>query len=162
MFNLRIKKILTLKNIGIITIFGIMGRTLYKKRKRKIFVSYHSKNDAYYKSLLNAWQKNSDFEFDFHDTSVGISIKTNNESRIKAGITKKLNQSNLVLCIVGKETNTREWIDFELKKAKELGKKIIIVKIKSNYKSPKCLLNLGVTMIKGFKKEPILKEIYKS
>jgi len=164
MYNkvLNFKRLLTPKNILIgIGVFGLI-RIAYKKRKRKIFVSYHSKNDAYYKSLLNAWQKNSDFEFDFHDTSVGISIKTNNESRIKAGITKKLNQSNLVLCIVGKETNTREWIDFELKKAKELGKKIIIVKIKSNYKSPKCLLNLGVTMIKGFKKEPILKEIYKS
>jgi len=68
---------------------------LYRKRKRKIFVSYHSKKEAKYKNILKAWQKNSNFDLDFHDKSVGISINTNNESRIKAGITKKLNESNL-------------------------------------------------------------------
>lgn len=164
MYNkiLNFQRYLTPKNIvaGLSTL--AIAIHLYKKRKRRIFVSYHSKNDAKYKNLLNAWQKNQDFKFDFHDTSVGVSIKTTNESRIKAGITRKLNESNLVLCIVGEETHQRPIVNWELEKANELGKKIIIVKIKSNYKSPEYLLNLGVTMIKGFKKEEILKEIYKS
>ncbi len=159
------KILLTPKNILIAlgtTIAWGIGRSLYKKRNRKIFVSYHSKNDAKYKSLLNAWQKNKDFEFDFHDNSVGVSIKTNNESRIKAEITKKLNKSNLVLCIVGEKTYLRPMVNWELEKAKELDKKLIIVKIKSYYKSPKCLLNSKIRIINSFKKDAILKEIYKS
>ena len=135
---------------------------LYKKRKRKIFVSYHSKKEAKYKNILKAWQKNSNFDLDFHDKSVGISINTNNESRIKAGITKKLNESNLVLCIVGEETHLRPMVNWELQKAKELHKKILIVKTNSKYKTPTCLLNSNFTILNSFKKEEIIKEIYKS
>jgi hypothetical protein len=142
--------------------FGIVGWLLYKQRKRKIFVSYHSKNDSKYKNLLNAWQKNQDFEFDFHDTSVGVSIKTTNESRVKAGITRKINESNLILCIVGEETHQRPMVNWELEKAKELGKKLIIVKIKSHYKAPECLLGSNIKILNRFKKEEIIEEIYKS
>ena len=167
MYNkiLNFKRFITPRNIAIgLGVFGIFStvKTMYKKRNRNIFVSYHSKNDAKYKNLLNAWKKNKDFEFDFHDHSVGISIKTNNESRIKAGITQKLNNSNLILCIVGEETHLRPMVNWELEKAKELNKKVIIVKIKSYYKSPKCLLNSKIKIINGFKKEAILKEIYNS
>jgi hypothetical protein len=153
---------LNLIRLGAIALLGMTGWSLYKKRKRKIFVSYHSKNDARYKNLLNAWQNNQDFEFDFHDNSVGISIKTDKEDRIKAGITSKLNKSNLLLCIVGKETHLRPMVNWELEKAKELGKKIIIIKIQYHYKTPKCLLSSNTKIINGFKKEEIVKEIYRS
>lgn len=154
--NPKLKFLLSIIGISLISYF------FYKKRRRKIFVSFHSKNEAKYRNMLKAWQKNSNFDLDFHDKSVGISINTNNESRIKAGITKKLNESNLVLCIVGEETHQRLMVNWELKKAKELHKKILIVKTNSKYKTPTCLLNSNLTILNSFNKEEIIKEIYKS
>lgn len=154
-------------NINIKNILSIVGVSsfiyyIFRKRKRNIFVSYHSKNDAKYKSLLCAWQKNEYFEFDFHDKSIGISINSTNDSRIKAGITKKINESNLILCIVGKETHERPMVNWELEKAKELDKKIIVVKTNSKYKTPSCLLNSGIKILNKFEQKSIIKEIYKS
>lgn len=154
--NSKLKFLLPIIGISLTSYF------LYKKRRRKIFVSYHSKKEAKYKNMLKAWQKNLNFDLDFHDKSVGISINTNNESRIKAGITKNLNESNLVLCIVGEETYQRPMINWELDKAKELGKKILVVKTNSKFKVPKCLLNSGIIILKKFEKEAILNAIYKS
>lgn len=154
--NSKLKFLLPIIGISLTSYF------LYKKRRRKIFVSYHSKKEAKYKNMLKAWQKNSNFDLDFHDKSVGLSINTNNESRIKAGITKNLNESNLILCIVGEETHQRPMINWELEKAKELNKKILVVKTNNKYKTPECLLGSNIRIIKKFEKDLILKEIYKS
>lgn len=147
-----IKKVLHNKKFwiasSILVVVGI--RHLYKKRNRKIFVSYHSKNDARYKNMLSAWNNNQEFEFSFDDKSVGISINSTDDSRIKAGITRKLNKSNLVLCIVGEETHKRPMVNWELQKAKELNKKIIVVKTKNYYKTPSCLLNSNIKILNKF------------
>lgn len=147
--------------VGLLAVGGYFLKTLYTNRKRKIFISFHSKNDAKHKNLLNAWQENQDFEFNFHDKSVGISINSDNKDVIKKEISKKLNEANLIFCIIGERTNERAWVNWELEKAKELNKKIIATKIKHNYKSPKCLLNSGIQFIK-FEQEAILEAIRKS
>lgn len=125
----------------------------YKSRKRRIFISYHSQKNAQYKYTLNMWAKNQSVKFDFYDFSVGVSIKSKNESYIKKVITKKLNESNLVLCIIGEETHEREFIDWELEKAKELQKKIIAVKVNHRFKAPECLLNSNIKFEKYTRKD---------
>ena len=40
-----------------------------KMSKRKIFVSFDFENDRNYKYLLDAWNENSEFEFEFDDKS---------------------------------------------------------------------------------------------
>lgn len=147
---------------GLILLASAYAAYKYKNRKRRIFVSYYHADDAKYKNTLKLWSKNSKFKFDFHDHSADVSIKSQNEGVIRQVISKKINQSNVVLCIVGENTHTREWVDWELKKAKELNKRIIVVKIKSTNKSPKCLLNSGVTFVKAFKEKDILDAINKS
>ena len=156
-FNLNtlLKSKITWTIATVITSYFILDK--YKSRKRRIFVSYHSIKDANYKTMLNAWKMNDNFAFDFDDHSVGISINSEDESYIKKVITDRLHESNLVLCIIGKKTYERPFIDWELQKAKKLNKKIIAVKIKNNYKAPKCLLNSNIKFYK-FSKENTLKD----
>ena len=126
------------------TVVGYFIYNKYKSRKRKIFVSFHSKRDAKYRNILKAWQKNKDFEFDFYDTSVGVSIKSEDDATVKRVISRKVNESNLILCIIGEETHKRPMVNWELEKAKELNIKIIASKIENHYKAPKCLLNSNI------------------
>ena len=138
-----------------------LSALLWKKRKRRIFVSYHSKNDAQYRKTLNMWSKNENFDFDFDDNSVGISINSESESVIKRGISRKINESNLIICIIGEDTHKRPLVNWELEKAQKLNKKIIPIKIKHNFKAPKCLLNQGINFIK-FEQKSIQNAIFKS
>lgn len=80
-------------------------------------------------------------DFDIIDKTPS-EIDTYNISRIKAELTTKINESNILLVISGDYINTphrnrREigcinWQNWECQKALELNKKIILVKLKSS------------------------------
>ncbi|MFS7411439.1 TIR domain-containing protein [Carnobacterium maltaromaticum] len=125
---------------------------------KKIFVSYHSATeDTNHKNLLVAWSKNDSNHFDikFDDTSVGVSIKSENADYIKKVIKEKIKESPTFLVLVGKDTHKSDWVKWEIDKAVELGKKIVAVKIDSTYISPTNLLGVGATWAMSFKYESI-------
>lgn len=127
-----------------------------KMAKKKIFVSFDYDRDKHYKRLLEAWDANNNFDFKFSDQSITEPINSSNASVIKAGITKKLSSSTHLLVLVGQFTYTSEWVCWEIDKAKELGLKIIGVKINNSYISPSPLLNCGAKWARSFNQESIL------
>lgn len=113
--------------------------------KKNVCVSFDFENDGYYRNLLSVWDANSNFEFNFNDVTPS-EINSNDISRIKAGLTIRINQCKYLLVIVGKYANQqhkdhkeigeKNWINWEIKKAKDLNKKLVAVKINSTFKSP--------------------------
>lgn len=136
--------------------------------KKKIFVSFDYENDKHYKFLLQAWDKNSNFDFEFSDLS-SQEINSWNISVVKGCLTKKINQAKYTLVIVGEEGNKKHrdsneighknWQNFEIAKSKENGNKLIGVKINSLYQSPEELLNSGAKWAKSFTQQSILDAI---
>lgn len=118
--------------------------------KQKIFISYDYDNDKEYKNMLLAWDKNQNFDFDFEDGSADVSIESNDTSTIKRGISAKINQSDIFLCLIGELTHKSKWVKWEIEKAIELGKRIVVVKIKREYETPEELKNVGVTWAMSF------------
>lgn len=136
--------------------------------KKKVFVSFDYDNDKHYKYLLQAWDANPDFEFCFSDLS-STEIKTDDISRVKAGLTAKINQATYTLVIVGKEANKRHkdsvqigyknWQNFEIAKSKANKNKLVGVKISSSYDSPEELLGCSAKWAMSFTQEAILKAL---
>lgn len=134
--------------------------------KRKIFVSFDYENDRNYKYLLEAWNKNSEFELEFDDKS-SKEIDSWDISRIKAALTRKINEAECTLVIVGKESNKmhkdsnligyKNWQNFEIAKSKSNGNKLIAVKLDSTYESPEELLNSGASWAYSYTEEAIIK-----
>lgn len=54
-----------------------------------------------------------------------------------------------------KHTQKSRWIDWEIKKAVELKKKLVAVKIDNNDISPDAILNVGASWAKSFSIESI-------
>ena len=127
-----------------------------------IFVSYRADSEGgLYKNLLVAWSKNDNGHFDikFEDTSVGVSLNSTNATYIKSVIKKKIESSDTVLVLVGETTHGSEWVNWEIDKASELGKKIVAVKIKSSYTTPSSLYGKGASWAHSFTYENIKKAI---
>ena len=136
--------------------------------KKKVFVSFDYENDKHYKFLLSAWDANQDFEFSFADHSSG-EIKSEDISKVKAGLTAKINQATTTLVIIGEEANKKHkdskeigyknWLNFEIARSKANGNKRVGVKINATYESPDEILNSGARWAMSFTQEAIVKAL---
>lgn len=132
------------------------------KMGRKIFISYRADDEGTrYKNLLVAWSRNDNGYFDikYEDTSVGVSINSTDAAYIKRVIKSKIDSSDTVLVLVGKNTAGSEWVNWEIETADEKGKKFVVVKIDNSYDSPMAIFGKGAIWAKSFKYESIKKAI---
>ena len=118
--------------------------------KKKVFISYDYDNDKTHKNLLLAWDANDDFDFSFYDMSVDVSVDSDDAAAIRRVISARINQSPRFLCLIGKKTHKSNWVDWEIKKAIELKKKLVAVKINKDNTSPSAILNQGATWALSF------------
>ncbi len=133
--------------------------------KKKVCISYDHENDKRYRYLLEAWDANDSFEFAFNNETPN-EIKSEDISRIKAGLTTKIDAATYLLVIIGEHANEkhknaklideRNLINWEIKKAKYLGKKIVGVKINPTNESPEQILNSGAKWARSFKQDAII------
>ena len=136
--------------------------------KPKIFVSFDFENDRSYKYTLNMWNANSNFEFTCNDKSPS-EIQSWNIPTVKAVLSRKINEATHIVVIVGKEANKlhkdrmligyRNWQNFEVAKAKELGKHIIAVQLNSLYEYPEELKSCGAKRVYSFNHDDIVRAI---
>jgi hypothetical protein len=118
--------------------------------KKHIFISYDYDNDKHYRNLLSAWDKNDEFDFEFYDGSLNVAVDSEDAAYIKSVIKPKIQVSSHLLCLVGEHTHESEWIDWEIEKAIEFGKKLIGVKIQKANETPPALLGKGATWALSF------------
>jgi predicted hydrolase (HD superfamily) len=136
--------------------------------KKKVFVSFDYENDKHYKRLLEAWDANSQFDFLFSDLS-SDEIQSNSVAVVKQALSRKINEANYTLVIVGKEANKQHkdykeigylnWLNYEIAKSKEHRNKLVGVKIDKTYESPEQLLNSGASWAMSFTQEAIIKAL---
>lgn len=126
---------------------------------KKVFVSFDYDKDKNYKLLLQAWDANQNFDFSFSDQSITEPINSEDASRIKAGITSKMNNSTYCLVIVGEHTYKSEWVNWEIENASRLGLQIIAVKIDKSYETPLSLYNKNASWAMSFSQQAIVNAI---
>ena len=118
--------------------------------KKKIFISYDYDNDRSYKSLLLAWDANDDFDFEFYDESVDVSVDSDDAAAIRRVISTRIGRSSHFICLIGSKIHKSDWVAWEIEKAVELKKKLVAVKIKDTYLSPAEILGVGASWAKSF------------
>lgn len=136
--------------------------------KTKIFVSFDFEHDRNYKYTLNMWNGNSNFEFTCDDRSPS-EIQTSSVSVVKQVLSRKINEATAVVVIVGRYANSlhpdrnqigyRNWQNFEVAKAKELGKKLIAVQLNAMYEYPEELKSAFATRVYSFNQSDIIKAV---
>lgn len=97
---------------------------------RKVFFSFHYERDSWRVGQVRNCNVVSNYDKNpFYDKANWESIKRDGEQAIKNWIDRQLNGTSVTVVLIGKETATRPWVKYEIKRSIELGKGLIGVDI---------------------------------
>ena len=91
----------------------------------KLFISHRWEYDNLLQNLKNLLNERGYFSAEYYQIEKDCPINSKNASVIKANITKRLEESDVVLAIAGVSASYSEWMQWEMDKASELGLKIV-------------------------------------
>lgn len=111
-----------------------------------ICISFDYERDNDYRKTFNVWKGNPNIAFNYNDKTPK-EIDSSDISAIKRGLSRKINEAEIVLIISGQDINKTHrdakeiecinWQNWECKKALEQGKSIILLKLTSSSEIPK-------------------------
>ena len=126
---------------------------------KRIFISYDYSNDGKYKDLVLTWDKDEDLDFSFYDMSVEVSVDASDAAAIKREISARISDCSHFLCLVGRYSHKSRWVDWEIKTAMELKKKVVAVQVEKNVTTPNALYGVGTSWALSFDFDVIKKAL---
>jgi hypothetical protein len=126
--------------------------------KTKVFVSYDHSEDVNYKRLLQAWDANNSFEFEFDSRGPDVAINSDNAATVKAALTTKMKSATHLLVLVGEKSHKSSWMTWEIDRAKQSDTKLKLaaVKLSKSNTTPAGLLNVGTAWATSFERDRIV------
>ena len=89
---------------------------------RRVFFSFHYENDVWRASIVrNSGVVEGSAAAGFQDASLWEEAKKKGEAAIQRMIDAALNGTTVTAVLIGAETSTRPWVDYEIKKSIERG-----------------------------------------
>ena len=99
-------------------------------KRKHVFISHHHADDEHVTKMTKLLDRHG---YDIRNSS--IRAKPANQRRLDQGLVSdntikrllrmKMSWASTVVVLIGKQTHSREWVDWEIKKANELGKRIV-------------------------------------
>lgn len=143
----------------------VIGVTLVLLResmaKRKVFVSYDHSEDARYKRLLQAWDANPDFDFEFDSRGPNVPINSSDAATVKQSLTRMMKSATHLLVLVGEKSHRSSWMTWEIDRAKQsdIKLKLAAVKLAKANITPAGLLNTGTSWATSFGRDRIVQAL---
>ena len=116
----------------------------------RVFISYDCNKDRTYRKMLETWSLSADVEFVFGFRQPGLRMKSVSAAPVMNVTTDQINSASFLLCVVGSASHKDEWINWEVKSAFEMGKKVIAVKPDISSATPDSLKRADVKWVKQF------------
>lgn len=91
-----------------------------------IFISHYGKDDKHVHALKDRLNKQG-----YNVRNFSVDSTNHKDGRIPSVkvverlLQMRISWSSTVICLIGPKTHTREWVNFEIKKAREQGKRIV-------------------------------------
>lgn len=126
--------------------------------KLKVFVSYDHSEDVHYKRLLQAWDANPDFDFEFDSRGPNVAINSSDASVVKQSLTRLMKDATHLLVLVGSQSSASKWMTWEIERAKESDIKLRLaaVKLAQANPTPPGLLGVGAAWATSFERDRIV------
>lgn len=119
------------------------GQLTQPARVRRLFLSFHYED----RNQVNGFRlmaHSPNLPIDFADVSVRSAINSEQGAYLRKVIYEKIARCSVVVCLIGDGTAWREWVEWELQTAAELGKGVCGVRLKgSRGRTPEILRRIG-------------------
>lgn len=136
-----------------------------ESKRRHLFISHHHADDTEVDKLTQLLSRKG---YDIRNSS--IRAKPANQRRLDKGLVSdetirrllriKISWAGTVVVLIGKETASRPWVDWEIKQANKQGKRIVGVYIRGGSQSDvPAALDEYASAIVGWNSESILEAI---
>lgn len=101
-----------------------------ERNRRHLFISHHSKDDAEITKLTNLLNSKG---YDIRNSSIRLNARNEermkkkqvSEETIRRALRMKISWAGSVVVLIGKDTHSRPWVNWEIDKANEQGKRIV-------------------------------------
>ena len=136
-----------------------------ESKQKHVFISHHHNDDAEVTNLTDLLSRNG---YDIRNSS--IRAKPANQRRLDQGLVKpetirrllrmKISWAGVVVVLIGKETHSRPWVDWEIEQANKQGKRIVGVYVRGGAEAdiPAALENYSDTIV-GWNSDSIIAAI---
>jgi hypothetical protein len=129
--------------------------------RTKVFVSYDHSEDVHYKRLLQAWDANNDFDFDFDSRGPDVKIDSADAVVVKSTLTKMMMTATHLLVLVGEKTSTSKWVNWEIERAMkdDIKLKLAAVKLQKDNAAPIGILAVGTSWATSFERDRVVEAL---
>ena len=97
--------------------------------KKRVFLSFKAEDKQQVQGL-RLMAANDKFDIEFFDESVSTPIDSNNQEYIRRKIREKINRTSVTVCLIGTETYTSDWVNWELQESFDKGNTVIVMALK--------------------------------
>lgn len=119
----------------------------YERPKKRIFISYRYQDSESVNDFQVKAQENSKSPYQFDDMSLNTPIDSKNAEYVKEGIRKRIRRSSVVLVAVSDTSYQSKWIDWEIREALKMGKKVVAFKLTEDPKIPDALRENNINVL---------------
>ncbi len=102
---------------------------------KHVFLSF-VEEDLELVKLFRGQARNKNSALSFDDYSVKVPYNSADAGYIRGKIREKIRSSSVLVCLVGPHTHKSTWVDWEIRTADELGRKIIGVRVRREARDP--------------------------
>lgn len=95
-----------------------------------------------------ARNKNSDLEF--NDYSVTVPFNSEDADYIRSRITERIKDASITICLIGEDTHKSSWVEWEIGKSDNLGKRLLGVRLHSSSnrdRAPQALIDATARIV---------------
>ena len=101
-----------------------------ESKRRHVFISHHHKDDQHVEKLTKLLNKSG---YDVRNSSIRtkpenakrLDQKKVKDETIRRLLRMKISWASTTVVLIGKKTHERKWVDWEIKQAKDQGKRIV-------------------------------------
>lgn len=116
--------------------------------RRNVFISF-AYEDLAQVNLLRGQARNEKSDIEFNDWSLREPFNSTRADYIRSGIEDRIRQSSATVVFVSDHTASSKWVNWEINKSVELGKKVIAVYAQGSKPTKQCeaIKKHGIKMI---------------
>lgn len=118
-----------------------------ERPRKKIFISYRYQDSGVVNEFRVKAREDDKSSYQFVDMSLNVPIDSKSANYVKEAISKRINQSSAVLVAVSDTTHESKWVNWEIREAIKMDKKVVAFKLTDTAAIPDALRENNIIML---------------